>query len=151
VTRAHALGKKHDVRVELAVTMLETRTANGFYIATGQPVADAESTAAEKEPQNAEMQTVIRHVHEYNLPEVAQTEPSKPLPEAPAKDFSLPNGQKPSSRVRAMLVNTRKQYGMIKQLVTSISDMPDRRKRLAESDPLKWVEQETRTRANHEN
>lgn len=152
LTRAKELADKHGVSVELALTMLETRTNNGFYIAQGQPVAnaDGETKAEPVAPADrGEMQSIVRHIHEYQLPEIAgatleeKTEPAE-------KTLAPINRGTASERVRNGLSNARRKLGMMQRIVTSVRNLPTRRDRLKERDPLKWLNAETEHRLQNE-
>lgn len=152
--RAHELAEKHDISVELALTMLETRTANGFYIAQGTPPTDAngapmQAPEAPAKPAAEEMQSTVRHIHQYELPEIAGE--TEALPPSPADKTLAPiTHGTASERVSNGLARVRSRLGMMQRIVSSVRNLPHRRERLRERDPLKWLNAETENRLNNE-
>lgn len=146
MTRAQALSKEFDVPIELALTMLETRTQQGFFQAQQQQ-RDVEVEEKKEVETKAEMQ-VVKHVHEYNLPEALPVVAGEPVADQPA---TLPNGQKPIDRVKDNLAVARKRLGVMQRLLSSTATLGRRRASLTEKDPLKWLESETTQRTSHEN
>lgn len=130
--RAQAMAKEFDIPIELALTMLETKTQQGFYIANKAP---EESTDPEPKREAAEMQTV-KIVHEMSQ----QT--SQPAPVVEKEDsveldgkmtFVLPNGKTPSEHVRSHLAKLEK----VAEATRTLNAAKDWR--ASNKDPLAWM------------
>ncbi len=160
LTQAKALAEKHETSVELALTMLETRTQNGFYIAQGSPATNADGEQIQPKAgdgEASEMETTVRHIHEYQLPEGVTVNPAdNSLAAAPRADVPPPAVKgRPVDRVRIGLENARRKLGVINRIGFAMRTLSQRRERLAEKDPLKWLTREAAIRtaemnSNHE-
>lgn len=117
LARAQNLAKEFDIPIELALTMLETRTQQGFYLATSQP-KDGEDAAPADEPsaKPAEMQTV-KFVHEFS-----HSDPRPPIETADEKTepvtITLPRKQSPIDHIKSKLADFKRHDAARKSLRT---------------------------------
>lgn len=145
LARAQSLAKEFDIPIELALTMLETRTQQGFYIANVTPTEEQEEKKESPSGDRQEMQTVkIVHEMVQVAPPVQVEEPEDEPELKPAGSramLAMPNGKTPSEHIRGHLAKMEKVADATRVFNAA------RARRAAVKDPLAWME----TTNTHEN